>query len=149
VSALEEYDDLVDQPGSVPEVATTVAEFVNQRVMTGDISLDGAAVETRVAVHGHCHSTARGRDHHPVALLRQAGYEVEVVETSCCGMAGAFGYETEHYDLSMALGDDLEAKLDAADPDVIATTGASCRQQLHDREIETKHPLQLLAEVVA
>jgi FAD/FMN-containing dehydrogenase/Fe-S oxidoreductase len=148
-SALGEYDDLLDDTGGIPDVSATVAAFLHGRVVRGDLSLPSGDPETTVAFHGHCHSDAKGWNHAPVELLRQAGYDVEPVDSTCCGMAGAFGYETEHYDLSMAIGDDLESKLDAVDVDRIAATGASCGQQLEDRDIETTHPMELLAEVLA
>ncbi len=148
-SALGEYDDLLDDTGGIPDVSTTVATFLHDRVVGGDLSLPSGDPETTVAFHGHCHSDAKGWDHAPVELLRQAGYDVEPVDSTCCGMAGAFGYETEHYDLSMAIGDGLESKLDAVDADRIAAAGASCGQQLDDRDIETTHPMELLAEVLA
>ncbi|WP_137285551.1 FAD-binding and (Fe-S)-binding domain-containing protein [Halorussus salinisoli] len=152
-SALEEYDDLVADPGPVPDAADTVAGFLFDRVATGDLSIpeapDFECADRSVAYHGHCHATARGRDHAPVGLLRQAGYDVTPVDATCCGMAGAFGYETDHYELSMDLGTDLAAKLDAVDADVIAAGGASCSQQLADCDVETRHPMELLAEVVA
>jgi FAD/FMN-containing dehydrogenase/Fe-S oxidoreductase len=147
-SALGEYDDLLDDTGGVPDVSSTVASFLYDRLAAGELELPdpgGDTAETTVAFHGHCHSSAKGWDHAPVGVLRQAGYTVEPVDATCCGMAGAFGYETEHYDLSMEIGDDLEAKLDAVDADRVATTGASCSQQLDDRDIETDHPMVLLA----
>ncbi|MHB9287130.1 FAD-binding and (Fe-S)-binding domain-containing protein [Halobacteriales archaeon Cl-PHB] len=151
-SALAEYDDLLADAGGVPEASATVASFLYDRVAAGDLELPVSETDEpaeRVAFHGHCHTGAKGWDHAPVALLRQAGYAVEPVDSTCCGMAGSFGYETEHYDLSMAIGDDLEAKLAAVDADRVAATGASCSQQLGDRDIETDHPMELLAEVVA
>jgi FAD/FMN-containing dehydrogenase/Fe-S oxidoreductase len=162
-SALEEYDDLVADPGPVPGAADTVAGFLFDRATTGDLAVGDAAesgeagsgptgpdpADRSVAYHGHCHAAARGRDHAPVGLLRRAGYDVTPVEATCCGMAGAFGYEADHYDLSMELGTDLAAKLDAVDADVVAAGGASCSQQLADCDVETRHPMELLAEVVA
>jgi Fe-S oxidoreductase len=59
-------------------------------------------------------------------------------------MAGAFGYETEHYNLSWSLGESLDAKVHALDPDVVVTTGSSCSQQLSNLGCETIHPLVLL-----
>jgi Fe-S oxidoreductase len=157
-SALEEYDDLADDPGPVPDAADTVAGFLFDRVAAGDLPLSAAVdsgsaaadpADRSVAYHGHCHATARGRDHAPVGLLRQAGYDVTPVDATCCGMAGAFGYDTDHYDLSMDLGTDLAAKLREVDADVVAAGGASCGQQLADCDVETRHPMELLAEVVA
>ncbi|RBI60503.1 FAD-linked oxidase [halophilic archaeon] len=147
-SALEEYGDLVADPAPVSDTADTVAGFLFDEVVTGDLSLPEAA-DRSVAYHSHCHATARGRDHAPVGLLRQVGYDVTPVDATCCGMAGAFGYETDHYELSMDLGTTLATKLDEVDADVVATSGASCSQQLRDCDVETRHPMELLAEVVA
>ncbi|QZP39568.1 FAD-binding and (Fe-S)-binding domain-containing protein [Halobaculum magnesiiphilum] len=151
VSALTEYDNLLDEPNGVPAVSRTVASFLRDRVDAGAIDLADAAdtTDATVAFHGHCHATTKGWDVDPVALLRQTGYEVQPVDATCCGMAGAFGYETEHYDLSTTLGAELEAKLDTTDADLVAASGASCSQQLADRDVETHHPMELLAEVVA
>lgn len=147
VSALGEYDEVVDEGDALP--ALSVAEFLRQRLPQRDIETPEPVDRPTVAFHGHCHSKAKGRDKAPVDALRAVGYDVEVVDATCCGMAGAFGYKVEQYDLSMALGDDLESKLDRIDADIVATTGASCSQQLGDREIETVHPLELVAGVVA
>ena len=148
-SALSEYDDLLADTRGVPEIASTVESFLYDRVVDDDLDLPAADPDATVAFHGHCHSSAKGWDHAPVALLRQAGYAVEPVDSTCCGMAGAFGYKTEQYDLSMSIGDDLERKLDAVEADRVAATGASCGQQLDDRDVETDHPVELLAEVLA
>lgn len=149
-SASEDYRDLLDDPGSLPDRSTTVAEFLYREHVIGDRELPGPdECGGRVAFHGHCHSTARSRDHAPVALLRAVRYEVEPIDATCCGMAGAFGYETEHYDLSMELAADLEEKLDVTAAGIVAVSGASCSQQLDDRDVETAHPIELLAEVVA
>ncbi|SNR72545.1 glycerol-3-phosphate dehydrogenase, anaerobic, C subunit [Halorubrum ezzemoulense] len=148
-SALKEYDDLLDATGDVPEVSKTVASFLYDRVIEGEHTIPTRETGETVAFHGHCHSKAKGWDHAPVALLRHAGYEVTPIDSTCCGMAGAFGYETEHYDLSMTIGDELEAKIEPAEANRVAAPGASCGQQLEDRNIETEHPMELLAEVVA
>jgi len=140
--------ELIDDTGGVPDVSETVASFLYDRVIKGDLSVPSREMEDKVAFHGHCHSKAKGWDHAPVALLRHAGYDVTPVDTTCCGMAGAFGYETEHYELSMTLGDELEANLETVDSDRVAAPGASCGQQLEDRDIETEHPMELLAEVI-
>lgn len=147
-SALSEYDDLLEDTRGVPAVASTVASSLYDRAVKSDLDMPTGDPDSTIPFHGHCHSEAKGWDHAPVALLRQAGYEVEPVDSTCCGMAGTFGYKTEQYDLSMAIGDDLEAKLDAANADRVAATGASCGQQLEDRDIETDHPMVLLAEVL-
>ncbi|MCO8265420.1 anaerobic glycerol-3-phosphate dehydrogenase subunit C [Haloferax sp. AB510] len=145
VSAIKEYGELVDETNQVPEITRTVPEFLSEQIATGDVDFS-IKEDVKVAFHGHCHSKAKGWDSAPVELLREVGYEVLQLDATCCGMAGSFGYEVEHYDLSMAIGDDLESKIDAVDADHIVTTGASCSQQLADRDIDTSHPLELLAD---
>ena len=144
VSALHEYEDLLDDPSGVPDAASSVSAFLLDEVETDTDVFASAAKGVHVAAHTHCHSKAKGFDEMPVALLERAGYDVDVVDATCCGMAGAFGYETEHYDLSMTLGEDLNAKVEALDPDIVATTGSSCSQQFEDLDRETVHPLVLL-----
>ncbi|RLM53810.1 FAD-binding oxidoreductase [Halobellus sp. Atlit-31R] len=148
VSALAEYDDLLEYVGGVPEASRTVAGFLRDAVADGELSLPTGGDAT-VAFHGHCHASAKGWDAAPVELLDAVGYDVRPVDATCCGMAGAFGYETEHYDLSTTLGAELETKIDAADADLVAASGASCSQQLSDCDVVTHHPMELLAEVVA
>src|SRR4029450_8459787 len=78
-----------------------------------------------------------------VAALRWAGFEVEEVDSGCCGMAGSFGFEREHYDISVALGNRRLApavKAAAAETEIVAP-GISCRQQIqHLAGRRAKHP---------
>ncbi|WP_240756920.1 FAD-binding and (Fe-S)-binding domain-containing protein [Natronorubrum bangense] len=148
VSALREYDDILENAAGVPNAATSVSAFLLEEVGDDLVELVSTGGTDHVAVHTHCHSTAKGFDRAPVALLERAGYDVDIVDATCCGMAGAFGYESEHYDLSRSLGENLNMKIDALEPDIVATTGASCSQQLADLDRETIHPLVLLAEVI-
>ncbi|MGB9958733.1 FAD-binding and (Fe-S)-binding domain-containing protein (plasmid) [Haloferax prahovense] len=144
VSAFDEYGDLLDDPRGLPDATYTVAEFLDAEGVTPPF--DRAAGAPTVAVHGHCHAKARDRDDAPLALLRAAGYDPVQVEATCCGMAGAFGYKTEHYDVSTSLGADLVAKIDAVDADFVAATGASCTQQLTDHNVDVEHPIVLLED---
>ena len=110
----------------------------------------------------HCHQRAEGLapDGFPsganatVALLNHCGYEVELMDAGCCGMAGTFGYEAEHYDLSMQVG---ELKLFPAlrkenDKDLdmcVAGTGAACRLQISQGiGVNVKHPIELVREAI-
>lgn len=108
-----------------------------------------------VLLHGHCYQKARppADDGFPtgvsasVELLRGMGYQVEVVESGCCGMAGAFGYEKEHYDISMAVGElALFPRMRAAATEtILAAAGTSCRSQIEDGvERKTVHPICLI-----
>ena len=84
-----------------------------------------------------------------VAALRWAGYEVSEVDSGCCGMAGSFGFEREHYDISVALGNRrLAPAVKAAPADtVVVAPGISCRQQIeHLAGRRAKHPAEVLWE---
>jgi Fe-S oxidoreductase len=98
-------------------------------------------------VHGHCHQKAFGTFDATLALLRTLPQaQVEAIESSCCGMAGAFGHE--HYDISMKMGEAaLLPAVRAAPGATIAAAGTSCRQQIaHGTGREAKHPIVILAE---
>jgi Fe-S oxidoreductase len=98
-------------------------------------SANGAGSRHQVLVHGHCHQKAFGGIDAALRMLRRVpGREVNLVESSCCGMAGAFGYHAEHYDVSMAMGElALLPAVRGADADaVIVADGTSCRAQIQD-----------------
>jgi Fe-S oxidoreductase len=97
---------------------------------TGD-SGDGR----RVLVHGHCHQKAFGGTAATLRMLgRVPGWEVSLIESSCCGMAGAFGYHAEHHDVSMQMGELalLPAVREAGADSTIVADGTSCRAQIAD-----------------
>ncbi|MDX9991023.1 MAG: FAD-linked oxidase C-terminal domain-containing protein [Anaerolineales bacterium] len=109
-----------------------------------------------VLLHGHCYQKAQppAPDGFPVGqaatatFLRALGFDVEIVPSGCCGMAGAFGYEKEHYDVSMAVGElVLLPTVRAASPETqIAAPGASCRAQIADGSPRAAdHPLVIAA----
>jgi FAD/FMN-containing dehydrogenase/Fe-S oxidoreductase len=106
----------------------------------------------RALLHGHCHQKAMVGTAPTVAALRWAGFEVSEVDSGCCGMAGSFGFEREHYDISVSLGNRrLAPAVNAlpADTEVVAP-GISCRQQIqHLAGRRAKHPAEVLRESLA
>jgi len=125
------------------------------RIMRIDEVLRKPSGEATVLLHGHCYQKAQppAVDGYPVgveataSMLRGFGYSVDIVHAGCCGMAGAFGYEVEHYDLSQAVGELylFPAVRQAASTVVVAASGFSCQAQIQDgvgREV--RHPLSLL-----
>jgi FAD/FMN-containing dehydrogenase/Fe-S oxidoreductase len=101
--------------------------------------------------HGHCHQKSTKKDHHAVGVLRRVGYEVDPLDSTCCGMAGSFGYEAEHYSMSKAIGRILYDQVDESGGDVVVAPGASCRAQLGDREGEDgdpPHPVEMLSDAL-
>jgi len=102
-----------------------------------------------LSYHGHCNQQSINRDHHAVGVLRRVGYAVDPLDTTCCGMAGSFGYHDEHYDLSKAIGRLLFEKVDDSDADRVVAPGGSCRSQLGDREERDEmppHPIEAIAQ---
>ena len=117
---------------------------------------------SKVIVHGHCYQKAQHShvDGGPVGvdatvyLLRSSGYNVELLNTGCCGMAGAFGYEAEHYDVSMQVGE-LELfpeirQIVINDNPAIVAVGTSCRSQILDgTSIKAHHSVVMVAKKLA
>jgi FAD/FMN-containing dehydrogenase/Fe-S oxidoreductase len=107
---------------------------------------------TRALLHGHCHQKAFGAMTAVQDVLRLVpGLEVQVVESSCCGMAGAFGYHAGHYDVSMKMGElNLLPAVRAAEPDtLIVADGTSCRQQIRDgAQREALHVARVLEQAL-
>jgi FAD/FMN-containing dehydrogenase/Fe-S oxidoreductase len=144
----DEVRDLV--PG---EEATAAArglllldEFLDreQAVALPRLGPDGVVV-----VHGHCHQRALVGTGPLLRTLRAAGYEPQEVDSGCCGMAGSFGYEREHYELSLAIGERrLLPAVRALAPHVpVVAMGTSCRQQIaHGAGRRALHLAELLRD---
>jgi FAD/FMN-containing dehydrogenase/Fe-S oxidoreductase len=116
--------------------AVLFEEFLATESEAGRLALTlGPAPWQRALLHGHCHQKAfAAMDAVEQTLRLVPGLEVQVIDSSCCGMAGAFGYDAEHFDVSMKMGElDLLPAVRAAGNDaVIVADGTSCRHQIHD-----------------
>jgi len=134
-----DYLDLLDTDAARDVAAATfgVCEYLDTQALT--IPASGAGALT---YHGHCHQKAVGHAHHAATVLETVGYDVATVDSTCCGMAGSFGYEAEHYSMSQSIKSVLEAQL-ADRPTPVVAPGTSCRTQLADRGV--RHPLEVLA----
>jgi FAD/FMN-containing dehydrogenase/Fe-S oxidoreductase len=152
----DEYLDLL--PGSAPaaEVASQavlVEEYLTHLADQGDLPLAWKPVaDRRVLVHGHCYQKALPGTQPLLRMLRLPGWEVREIDSGCCGMAGAFGYEQEHYALSQAIGEArLFPAVRAAPADtLLAASGTSCRHQIeHGAGRRARHPVELLAGALA
>jgi len=108
--------------------------------------------EKKVLIHGHCHQKAHsGMGPLTNALKLNPGFTVTESGAGCCGMAGSFGFESEHYDLSMKVGEDrLFPKVREQSKDTeIAVSGVSCRQQIeHGTGRRPRHWVEVLAESI-
>ena len=146
----DEYRDLLDgaDAEAVSAAAYGVLEYLDAGRIDERLAFDAPAES--LTYHGHCNQKATNKDHHAVGVLRRAGYEVDPLDSSCCGMAGSFGYESEHYDLSKAIGRILFDQVDESDGETVTAPGASCRSQLGDRDgaESPPHPIEKVAEAV-
>lgn len=165
LSFRDEYPDLV--PAELRPVALQLAkncllydEFFMREVAKGRISSamfkDDAC---EIWLHGHCHQKALVGIEKTTAMLRLLkGATVHVIPSSCCGMAGSFGYEKEHYKTSIAIGEMVlfptvrraMAGSDDGKPTFIAAPGTSCRQQILDGTGFTAvHPIMIVNKMLA
>jgi FAD/FMN-containing dehydrogenase/Fe-S oxidoreductase len=147
---------LPDDPRAQAVAARTrlVEELLVEAIDDGSLRLDPASevAGRRIVFHGHCHQKALAGTAATVALLKRIpGAEVFELDAGCCGMAGSFGFEAEHYGLSMQIGETrLFPALRSEHADVlVAATGVSCRQQIaHGVGREAHHPVQLVRAAV-
>jgi Fe-S oxidoreductase len=140
--------------GKLASAALLLEEFLARESAAGRLKLALAPQPgARVLVHGHCHQKAFGAMAAMDAALKLIpGLQVEVIESSCCGMAGGFGLEAEHFDISMAMGELalLPAVRAAAADTAVVANGTSCRQQIRDGAgREARHLAQLLRDALA
>jgi FAD/FMN-containing dehydrogenase/Fe-S oxidoreductase len=135
---------------AVAGAARLVEELLVAAIDDGALRLDPRSPVSgrEIVFHGHCHQKALAGTAATVALLeRIPGARVTELDAGCCGMAGSFGFEAEHYDLSMQVGESrLFPALRAADAGaLVAATGVSCRQQIaHGTGLRARHPVELL-----
>ena len=152
----DEYIRLADDKTSAEKIAKNVftfEEFLAKEVENGnlDTSVFTSASKT-LKIHGHCHQKALSGTHASFQILNiPTNYSVTIINSGCCGMAGSFGYEKEHYDISMQVGEDtLFPKIrNTPNETEIAAAGTSCRHQIFDGTKRiAKHPITLLKEAL-
>jgi Fe-S oxidoreductase len=135
--------------------ARLVEELLLEAIDDGRLRLrsDAWPAGRQVVFHGHCHQKAEVGTAATVALLRRIpGVVVVELDAGCCGMAGSFGFESEHYNLSMAVGQDrlFPAVRATSASAVVAATGVSCRQQIqHGTDRRAWHPVELIRAALA
>ncbi|MFI7103512.1 FAD-binding and (Fe-S)-binding domain-containing protein [Streptomyces sp. NPDC050161] len=151
VALLPDDPAVKDVSGRVRQVEELLVEAID----AGRLRLreDSWLAGRTLLYHGHCHQKAEVGTAATVALLnRIPGVRVEELDAGCCGMAGSFGFESEHYDVSMKVGGDrlFPAIEEADDTTIVVATGVSCRQQIaHGTERDSWHPVQLVREALA
>lgn len=154
LSFRDEYPDIVDaelrdDALELGANALTIEEFLFREIMAGMITSHQFDETSRVIkLHGHCHQkslTDISKSAHVLSLPK--GHSVELIQSGCCGMAGSFGYEKEHYEVSMAIGEDVLFPFIRMQDDtiIIAAPGTSCRHQILDgTRRKALHPVEIL-----
>lgn len=153
----DEYPKLLrgsaqEQAKALSKHCYTIEEFLSKASENIDFSTHFTTEAKLVKVHVHCHQKALSqKEASKRALELPVNFKAQVIDSSCCGMAGSFGYEKEHYEVSMQMG---ELKLfpavrEASHTTIIAAAGTSCRHQIKDgTEREAQHPVEVLYDAL-
>ncbi len=154
----DEYPDLLrdEQKEAALELAKNVLmfdEFIEREIKAGRIRKNQfTANEAKIKLHGHCQQKSIASTSPTLSMLRlPENYKVEEIKSGCCGMAGSFGFEKEHYDLSMKIGELVlfPAVRKTEEASIIAATGTSCRHQIKDGTgVKALHPIDILYEAL-
>jgi len=154
----DEYPNLVaanERPAALrlSKNVLLIDEFITREIDRGNIVSSDFTSEVReILLHGHCHQKALSSIDHTEKLLRlPINYKVVTIPSGCCGMAGSFGYEKEHYDLSNKIGEMvLFPSVRQAEPTtLIAAAGTSCRHQIKDGTGKAAiHPIEILYDAL-
>ena len=155
ISALtDDYVELL--PGDDSRLVAEHTLMIEEFLLKEKDRLRFSDLDQNILLHGHCHQKALiGLQPSLEVLNLPVNYTVNSVDSSCCGMAGSFGYEKEHYDLSMKIAETrllepIRSHLgDSSDNSQVAISGTSCREQIkHSTGYEPKHIVELLCEAI-
>jgi FAD/FMN-containing dehydrogenase/Fe-S oxidoreductase len=150
----DEYPELVkdEKARTVAQNSFLIDEFLVRLKERGELELPFKDLPKKVLFHGHCHQKSLVGTASSLAALRLTpGYQVELVNAGCCGMAGSFGFEKEHYEVSMKIGGQaLFPAVRAKDADwEVAVMGVSCRQQIeHGTGRRARHLVEVLRDAL-
>ncbi|WP_335966085.1 FAD-linked oxidase C-terminal domain-containing protein [Galbibacter sp. PAP.153] len=152
LSFRDEYLRLADNEPDAKKVVLNsfiIEEFLSEEIKRGNITADLFTEEAKtIKYHAHCHQKSQSNTKVTFDVLNlPKNYSVTMINSGCCGMAGSFGYEKEHYNVSMQIGElRLFPAVRNADPDtIIVANGTSCRHQIKDgTKREAIHPVTLL-----
>ena len=148
------YDQNLVAAKALAKNAFLIDEFIANEITKGNIQKEAFTKNAKlIKLHGHCQQKAIASVAPTQSILSfPENYKVEVIPSGCCGMAGSFGYEKEHYDLSMQIGELvlLPAVRNQLSDTIIAAPGTSCRHQIKDGAQKIAlHPVEILFEALA
>ncbi len=156
LSFRDEYLRLADDKDAAKHIAKhtfTIEEYLKNEILKGNITENQFTKKSKtIKIHGHCHQKALSTTEATFTLLNlPKNYTVTIINSGCCGMAGSFGYEKEHYELSMKVGEQsLFSKIRKFEPTTeVSASGTSCRHQIYDGTKKTaNHPVQILLKAL-
>ena len=154
----DEYKDLASPENKTAAIhlaqySFTIEEFIAREINAGNIHANAFTQEAKhIAIHGHCYQKVLSSQNFSKEILSlPKNYTVEIIPSGCCGMAGSFGYEKEHYAVSQKVGELVlfPAVRNKADDTIIAAAGTSCRHQIKDgTQVHALHPVEILFEAL-
>ncbi len=146
-------NDLKTTAQNIAKNCFMIDEYIAKEIEKGNIKPEQFTTKSlKIKLHGHCYQKALASTQPTIKMLSlPANYKVEEIKSGCCGMAGSFGYEKEHYDLSMKVGELVlfpAVRNSEAETEIVAP-GTSCRHQIeHGTGKKAKHPIEILYEAV-
>ena len=148
----DEYIRLADDKAAAKQLANHVyllEEFLAEEIQSGAITSEAFTEEAKdIKIHVHCYQKSLSNQKCTFDILNlPKNYKPTLIASGCCGMAGSFGYEKEHYEISMNIGEHslFPAVRNAETTTIIAANGTSCRHQIKDgTEREALHPITVL-----
>jgi FAD/FMN-containing dehydrogenase/Fe-S oxidoreductase len=154
LSFRDEYLRLAENRAEAEQLSANVFlidEFLSAEIKKGKITSEQFSKEKKeVKIHGHCHQKALSNSKHTFDMLNlPTNFTVTIIPSGCCGMAGSFGYEKEHYKISMQIGNQnlFPSVKKASAETIIAAPGTSCRHQIKDgTQRLARHPVSILRE---
>ena len=146
-------DSRRDAAKQLAAACLTIDEFLHTLLQTDEFTIHNSKFtiqNSQLLFHGHCHQKALSDINQSLAVLRAVGYDASLIPAGCCGMAGNFGYEAEHYDISQKIGNDRLLPAIEAHPGVwVAANGVSCREQIGQFTGRTpRHLIEWVAEAI-
>jgi Fe-S oxidoreductase len=145
--------ELKEAARKIAECSFTIEEFLNAENEKGEIDKSlFVKDEKKIKFHGHCYQKSLSETKYTKSILEiPENYTAEEIPSGCCGMAGAFGYEKEHYDLSMKIGELVlfpEVRKTGEETQ-LAASGTSCRHHIkHGTDRESVHPVEVLYDAL-
>jgi glycerol-3-phosphate dehydrogenase subunit C len=145
---LKDDEELADAAKRIGSQTFDVAELLMTQSDTGALNTNFQTTNLHLAYHAPCHQKAQGIGRPWFHLLRQIpGVTIEDTDAGCCGMSGTYGFKQEKYGVSMAIGQELFDRINAAQPQLIVTECATCQMQIeHGTTFKAIHPAEILLQ---